>query len=110
MHARTSVRDRAASGRHGHLSWQLQSMRYSLPGTAVKAAQTTIEPQPAKSTSRSPVGQHCPAWTGGVAEVTAEQRRTQSLASEPATARATRRRYLISLPQKSFINPRLLRP
>ena len=34
------------------------------------------------------MGQHCPAWTGGVAEVTAEQRRTQSLASEPATARA----------------------
>ena len=80
-------------------------MWYRLPGTAVWQL---FEPQPAKSTSRSPVGQHCPAWTGGVAEVTAEQRRTQSLASEPATARATRRGYLI--PQKSFINPLLLRP
>ena len=34
-HVRTSARDRAASQRHGQLTWHLQSKRYSLPGTVV---------------------------------------------------------------------------
>ena len=42
LKVRTSASDRAESGRHEQLSWQLQSMRYSLPGTAVlQALQTT---------------------------------------------------------------------
>ena len=35
MHVRTSARGRATSWWYGQLTWQLQCMKYSLPGTAV---------------------------------------------------------------------------
>ena len=35
MQVRVSARDRASSGWHGQLSWQLQSMMNCLPGTVV---------------------------------------------------------------------------